>query len=377
MSKLEDYKWMLQYLKMLDATNAKILEGLGKHGPRNILALAKSIGLPPTTVAFRVKKLMKEGLLETRTNLDYSRLGLMKAVLITESKPGQKKKLRQVIENLDYWTYLVRCYGKYDGYYAIFAFPSEHKKELEEYLDIAAQLKYLSRYIIYWTTNFTEVAPNFDWFDFKSKSWNFQWKHWIEEIQNASEKLAKELMDPESYPIRADETDVFILKELEKDGAAKFTELAEVANMTPQGVRYRYNKHIVGRDLLTDYEVATLPYPLPTSEMCSFIIDFEKEEKLAKFVNSLQRKPFIFSYARAIGRNSIVVHTYTPKTEFSKFLDSMNLLAEKKLTKSFLYVTLDGASSQRQTISYEFFRENQWAYPHEEKLEMLRKVTSK
>ena len=377
MSKLEDYKWMLQYLKMLDATNAKILEGLGKHGPRNILALAKSIGLPPTTVAFRVKKLMKEGLLETRTNLDYSRLGLMKAVLITESKPGQKKKLRQVIENLDYWTYLVRCYGKYDGYYAIFAFPSEHKKELEEYLDIAAQLKYLSRYIIYWTTNFTEVAPNFDWFDFKSKSWNFQWKHWIEEIQNASEKLAKELMDPESYPIRADETDVFILKELEKDGAAKFTELAEVANMTPQGVRYRYNKHIVGRDLLTDYEVATLPYPLPTSEMCSFIIDFEKEEKLAKFVNSLQRKPFIFSYARAIGRNSIVVHTYTPKTEFSKFLDSMNRLTEKKLTKSFLYVTLDGASSQRQTISYEFFRENQWAYPHEEKLEMLRKVTSK
>jgi len=328
-------------------------------------------------VAFRVKKLMKEGLLETRTNLDYSRLGLMKAVLIAESKPGQKKKLRQVIDNLDYWTYLVRCYGKYDGYYAIFAFPSAHKKELEEYLDIAAELKYLSRYIIYWTTNFTEVAPNFDWFDFKSKSWNFQWKHWIEEIQNASEKLAKELMDPESYPIRADETDVFILKELEKDGTAKFTELAEVANMTPQGVRYRYNKHIVGRDLLTDYEVATLPYPLPTSEMCSFIIDFEKEEKLAKFVNSLQRKPFIFSYAKAIGRNSIVVHTYTPKTEFSKFLDSMNRVTEKKLTRSFLYVTLDGASSQRQTISYEFFRENQWAYPHEEKLEMLRKVTSK
>ncbi len=377
MSKLEDYKRMLRYLKMLDANNAKILEGLGKHGPRNILALAKSIGLPPTTVAFRMKKLMKEGLLETRTNLDYSRLGLMKAVLIAESKPGQKKKLRQVIDNLDYWTYLVRCYGKYDGYYAIFAFPSAHKKELQEYLDIAAQLKYLSRYIIYWTTNFTEVAPNFDWFDFKSKSWNFQWKYWIEEIQNGSEKLAKELMDPESYPIRADETDVFILKELEKDGAARFTELAEVANMTPQGVRYRYNKHIVGRGLLTDYEVATLPYPLPTSEMCSFIIDFEKEEKLAKFVDSLQKKPFIFSYAKAIGRNSIVVHTYTPKTEFSKFIDSMNRLVEKKLTKSFLYVTLDGASSQRQTISYEFFRENQWVYPHEEKLEMLRKVTSK
>ena len=76
---------------MLDSTNAKILEGLGKHGPRNVLALAKSIGLPPTTVAFRLKKLMKEGFLRVRANLDYSRLGLMKAILIAESRPGHPR----------------------------------------------------------------------------------------------------------------------------------------------------------------------------------------------------------------------------------------------------------------------------------------------
>ena len=123
------YQWMLGYLKMLDTTNAKILEGLGNHGPRNVLALAKSIGLPPTTVAFRIKKLMKEGFLRIRTNLNYSKLGLMKAVLVAESKPGQKRKLQQVIDNLDYWTYEVRCYGKYDGYYTVFAFPAEYKKD--------------------------------------------------------------------------------------------------------------------------------------------------------------------------------------------------------------------------------------------------------
>jgi DNA-binding Lrp family transcriptional regulator len=377
MSKLEDYEWMLRYLKMLDATNAKILEGLGKYGPRNVLALAKSVGLPPTTVAFRMKKLMKEGLLEVRTNLDYSRLGLMKAVLIAESKLGQEKKLQQAIDNLDYWTYIVRCYGKYDGYYAIFAFPAEYKKELEEYLDEATQLEAFSRYIFYRTTNFTEVAPNFDWFDFRSKSWGFRWKRWIDEAQETSEKLPLELMDPKSYSIRADKTDLLILKELEKDGTAKFTELADVVNMTPQGVRYRYYKHIVGWDLLTDYEVATLPYPLPTSDMCSFIIEFEKTEKLAKFVNSLQKKPFIFSYGKVIGKQSLVVHTYTPKTEFSKFIYSMNRLTEKKLIKSFLYITLDVASFKRQTISYEFFKDNRWTYDHEKKLERLREVASK
>ena len=377
MSKLEDYEWMLQYLKMLDSTNVKILEGLGKHGPRNILALAKSIGLPPKTVTFRMKKLMKEGLLRIRTNLDYSRLGLMKAVLIAESKPGQKKKLQQVIDNLDYWTYMIRCYGKYDGYCTIFAFPAEYKKELEEYLDKAAQLEALSHYVFYHTTNFIEVVPNFDWFDFQSKSWSFQWKRWVDEVQNGSEILSRKLLDPQTYSIRVDEIDLLILKELEKDGTTKFTKLAEVVNITPQGVRYRYYKHIIGRSLLTDYEVATLPYPLPTSEMCGFIIDFENEEKLAKFVNSLQNKPFIFSYGKTIGQHSLVVHMYTPKTEFSKLIDSMNRLTEKKLITGFLYVTFDVASFRRQTISYEFFKENKWTYDCEKKLERLKEVTCK
>jgi len=376
-SKLEDYEWMLQYLKMLDSTNVKILEGLGKHGPRNILALAKSIGLHPKTVAFRMKKLMKEGFLQIRTNLDYSSLGLMKAVLIAESKPGQKKKLQQVIINLDYWTYMIRCYGKYDGYYTIFAFPAEYKKELEEYLDEATQLETFSRYIFYGTTNFTEVAPSFDWFDFQSKSWNFEWKHWVDEVQKASEKLPRKLMEPKAYSIRVDETDLLILKELEKDGTTKFTKLAEVVNITPQGVRYRYHKHVVGRSLLTDYEVATLPYPLPTSDMCGFIIDFENEKKLAKFVNSLQNKPFIFSYGKAIGQHSLVVHIYIPKTEFSKLIDSMNRLTEKKLTTGFLYVTFDATSFRRRTISYEFFKENKWTYDYKKKLERLKDVARK
>ncbi len=320
---------------------------------------------------------MKEGPLTIRTNLDYSRLGLMKAILIAESKLGQEQKLQQVIHNLDYWTYLVRCYGKYDGYYTIFAFPAEYKKELEEYLGEATQLKAFSRHIFYRTTNFTEVVSDFHWFDFQSKSWNFQWKRWIDEVQNGSGRLPRELMEPETYPIQVDEIDILILKELQKDGTAKFTELAEVADMTPQAVRYRYNRHIVGRNLITDYQVARLRYPLPTSDMCCLIVDFENENRLAKFANSLQNKPFIFSYGKVIGKHSLVVHTYTPKTEFSKFIYSMNRLTEKKLAKSFFYVTLDVASFKRQTISYEFFKDNRWTFDHEQKLERLREVASK
>lgn len=317
---------------------------------------------------------MKEGFLRIRTNLDYSKLGLMKAVLITESKRGQEKKLRQAIGDLGYWTYIARCYGKYDGYYTIFAFPAEYRRALEEYLDEAVRLGVLSRYIFYPTTNFIEVVPNFDWFDFQGKSWNFRWKLWMDEVQSASEKLPRKLVEPASYSVQVDETDVLILKELEKDGTKKFTELAEIVNITPQGVRYRYNKHIVGRSLVSDYEAAILPYPLPASDMCSFLIDFKNEEKLAKFASSLQNKPFAINYGKIIGQHSLVVHTYTPRTEFSGFIDTMNRLAEKRLATGFLYVTLDIASFRRQTISYEFFKENRWIYDQEKRLGRLKEA---
>ncbi len=77
MNRLEDFEWMLRYLKTLDPVNAKIIEAFGKSDPRNLLALAKKVGLPPTTVAFRVKKLMKEGFLQVRAKVNSHKLGLI------------------------------------------------------------------------------------------------------------------------------------------------------------------------------------------------------------------------------------------------------------------------------------------------------------
>jgi len=376
LSRLEDFEWMIRYLKMLDPTNAKIIEGLGKQGPRNVFSLAKSISLPPTTVAFRLKRLIKEGYLTIRTNLDYSRLGLRKAVLIAEAAHGREDQLQKTIESMDYWTYTNRCYGKFSGFYALFAFPAQHKDELEKYIEEAAKTGATSRYMFSWTTNLCEVVPDFRWFDFERKSWNFPWKRWIEEVLSAPEKLPLSLGDPKAYPVMVDETDVLLLKELEKDGSARFAKLAEVAKITPQGVRYRYYKHIVKRNLISDYQLAHFPYPLQVSDMCSFTIDFANKTALAKFANTLHNKPFTVTYGKMLEKNSLLLHTYTPKMEFSNFIESLNRLAEKDVIRSYFYVTLDLLAFKRQTISYEFFKDNKWTYDSQKKLKELRKIVS-
>jgi DNA-binding Lrp family transcriptional regulator len=377
MSRLEDFEWMLHYLKVLDSVNAKILEGMGRHGPRNTSFLARSVKLPATTVAFRIKKLIGKGYLHVRTNLDHSKLGLMRAALVAQTAGGLEEKLREVVENIGYWTYVTRCYGKFNGIYALFAFPAEHKYELETYLKEAVRQKAMSNYVFHWVTNLCEVPRSFAWFDFKSKAWKFPWSQWVGEIFKASEKLPKRLAEPKEYQVMVDGTDMFLLKELEKDAFVEFTEIADALKMTPQGVRYRYYKHIMKHDLIADYEIAILPYPLLVSDMCSFVVHFESDKALVKFSNTLSNKPFILNYGKIIGRNSLLMHTYTPRTEVPNFVNTLNGMIKRNLVTNFFYVNFDVSSFKRQTLSNEFYKDRSWTFDSKEKRKRLSEIMIK
>jgi len=374
MSGLEECEYMLKYLKILDPTNARIIEGLGKYDPRNLLSLAEKTGLPPTTVAFRVKKLMTESYLTVRAKLNSPRLGLTKAVVVADTNRGFADTLSKTIQNINYWTYLAPCYGKFNGFYGIFSFPYGHVAELREYFEKAKQLGALSDYALFLTSNVFDVAPSFGWFDFEHKAWNFPWEKWTTEVLAGSQQFPAYLADPESYEILVDMRDILILKELEKDGLKDFTELAKIVDITPQGVRHRFHEHVLKRELLSGYEVAVLPYPLQVSDLCAFVVDFPNQTALSKFANSLKDKPFVISHAKVIGSNSLLVHFYVPKAEFTNLLSSFNRLTVKGIVQNFFYVFVDVSSFKRQTISYELFKNGTWEYSLREKIEKLTKV---
>jgi len=372
MKQYENFQWMIQYLKTLDDLNAKILEGLGRYGPRNISLLAKTLKLPPTTVAFRVKKLLRNGFLRVHAIPNYSQLGLKHGFLVVESLPGYKEKLQKTILDVGYWTHVLRCYGKIDGLYATFAFPMEHEDKLLEYFKLVATLHKAPQCFFYWTTNPCYVDPDFSWFDFDKKTWSIKWQDWINEISNASTLLPEYLKESDAFAVNADKIDLLLLKELEKDGSAEFTKLAEVVKITPEGIGYRYHKHIIGKNLISDYQVAIFPYPTPISEACTFIIKFASQKNLAMFSNTLQNKPFVRSYFKAVGQDILIVNVYVLRNEFTTFLDALNSLIDKSLIESFFYVIHDLTSFKRQTISYEYFSDNRWKYDHESMLKSIR-----
>jgi hypothetical protein len=82
-------------------------------------------------------------------------------------------------------------------------------------------------------------------------------------------------------------------------------------------------------------------------------------------------KPFVLSYAKVIGRNSLLVHFYVPKTEFSNFMASLNHLTVEEIVQDFFCVSIDVKSFKRQTVSYELFQDDKWMYNHSEELDKM------
>ena len=363
------------YFKFLDEVNAKILEAIGKYGARNITTLAKATNLPITTVRFRLKKMMKDGKVLVTVNPNVHNLGLAKAFLAADVPFGRPDKLLSAIRNTDYWTYIIRCYGKFDGYCAYFAFPARYKEKLEDYWNQAKRLGILTSSKFFWITNSHIVPPNFSWFNFKKREWNFRWEEWVKEILNGPEKLPKLLEDPKEYPIVVDRRDLLIIKELQKDESIEFKELAKIVGITPQSVGTRYRK-IIERNLIIDYAVDTYPFPFEVSDLYAFVVDFFDESSLAKFANACEKKPFVVSYAKVIGKSSLILNIYILKREFPRFMDSFNRLNKEGIVKSIFYVTLDPTSYRRQTIAYKCFEDRVWLYDHEDKIKKLEEIAS-
>jgi len=374
LSQLEELIKVSGYMKMLDETNAKIMGALSRYDPRNISEVAKSVGLPNSTVAFRIKQLIKKMGLEVNARVDFNKLGLTRAIVFAETLPGHWNTLWKALENLGYLTYLTKCHGRFYGCYAIFAFPAEHKRKLEEYFNEAKRLKVLSHFFLFWTTNLCEAHPSFDWYDFEKREWIFRWQQWIEEIRDASDDLSESLADPEDYPIMADEKDLLLLRQLEKNGVVTFKELAKVTGVSPRTVAYRYYKHLIERNLIVDHMTHFYPYPYQICDVCTFMIEFSDERSLAKFTNSLGNKPFILSFAKVLGENALITNTYIPKTEFPEFINSLNLLAEMRLIKSFFHIVLTLIPHKRGGVPHEFFKDGTWNCNVEKSIKELREI---
>lgn len=360
----------------LDYMDIRILEGLGIYGPRDILSLARKLYLNRGTVWKRVKRLSSLFLLKFHANPYHTNLGLKKAVVFAWATSGEENLLFDCLCVNDFRNFISRCYGTSEGCFAIYVIPNDHISKFQQFLHEIEKLGLTRNIRVLWSTCFQNVNLTSTWFNAESETWIFPWENWIEELAHEATKLPYTLTDPKDFPIRADEVDLFIIKELEKDATISFVEIAKKLSVTRQTIEYHYKNHILRRGLIESIQAMVAPFDIKgMSYPVVFNLRFEDEERMAKFALSLLDKPFVHILGKILNEKALVAYLHFLSNEdFRAFVRALSQVIKTGFLQDYDYVFIDLHRRVRETIRHEFFKDGSWIYDHDHHVKSLQEL---
>jgi len=357
----------------LDSSDVRILEAVGTYGPRNLQLLATQVGMKRGTVWKRVKRLSSSFFLELHVNPYHTNLGLKKALVLAWANPGKEDPLFNCLRVNDFRSFISRCYGVREGCFGIYIVPNDHISEFKEFLHAIEESGLIRDLQITWSTCFQNVNPTGNWFDPKSESWISSWDEWVEEVPNEGTELPYTLIDPKSFTNHADYTDIFIIKELEKDATISFVDIAKKLNVSRQNVERHYREHILKRGLIESVQVMISPFDKRgTSEPIFFHFRFKDENQMAKFALSLLDKPFVHFLGKVLSEKALVAYMhFLSKKDFRGFISALSKVIDKGFLQDYDYAFIDLERRARETIRHDFFKNGSWIYDHTRHMKSL------
>ncbi len=360
----------------LSVTDIRILEGLALHGTRNRLRLAAKLGMPLGTLRHRIRNLHSRFSLHLQGNLYHTNIGLRKVLVFAESKPGYEELLYQCMKAHDYWLYVSQCIGV-PKCLTIYGIPAGKEEEFEEFLGKLEELGVARDVDCFWTTCIHSVNVINTWFDNRSAQWVFPWDSWVREVQTTEGDLPYTLKESGGYEQMADWIDIMILKELEKNSAVRLKEIADLLNMSLQRVKYHFETHVIKMQMFEGPQIVAEHYSGLSPETYLFLFDFKNYDNFAKFAYSLTNKPFVRALGKAYGKNRLHVQIYLPRQQLRGFLDALSKLVRAGLLDTYEYVIQDLARTERDTIPYQLFKDENWQYDNKNYFEKLQSTLEK
>lgn len=360
--------------KKIDKIDVMILEGLSRLGPRNLALIAKHLDMPTSTVRYRVRRMLEDSILFFHLNPFHTNMGLKKAVIFLEAAFGYEDVLLDCLKVNDFWLFLCRIYGPYEGCGGIWTIPKGMDKDFEAFLKNLLDVGIAKSVEVNWTTCHEGIPVSDKWFNPDENVWAFKWGEWIEEVKDIEGKLPWTLREPADWPLKVDYDDLLIIKELEKDGRKTFTEISKTIGLPFERVKYHFREHVLKRGLIEGYQVDIYRFPHPLNEPVFFKFEFDSYDKMRKFALSLHDKPFPTFIGKILGENALVAHINLPKWEFRKFIAVLSTLIRGDLLKSYHYFIRDMFQTWRQTIPYSHFENGNWKYDLNKQQEDLKKV---
>ena len=357
--------------RKLRAQDVAILEGLALYNPRNLSDLAEHLKMPRPSIRYRINSLRSDFSLGLYGNIYHTFIGLRKAIVFADAKPGYEQLLYECLKTNDYWLYVSQCIGAFRCL-AVYGIPAGKEEDFGSFLDQLREIGPVRDMSFFWSTCVQTINALGTWFDRNSEEWSFPWDSWVQEVQENKTELPYTLKEPDAYTQKADWLDIMILKELEKDSTIKLTEIAKKTRTSLERVIYHFKNHVIQKGMFEGFQIIAEHYKNTCADSYFFQFYFESPEKLTKFACSLLHKPFARFMGKEYGKNRLFTQIYLPKGQLGNFTNANSKLIRKGLLETYEFAPQDLTRTQRQTISFEFFKDNKWEYNHEKYVHQLR-----
>ena len=356
----------------LDYIDILIAYGLAKYSPRNIYRLSRELGIPESTIRYRIKMMRKKKLMHILTNVYHTNLGLKKLFLFADVNPLFWDNIIDLFRENGYWSFLTQILANKPMLYGLYIIPYRHVPDAIEFFDEMTKLDIVYDYDLYHSTCFHRVNPNTEWYDVAKNGWVFDWQQLIQDIELADHKLPITLRDPDRFENLADEMDIQILRKLEVDATIPFSQLAKELKTTPQNIRYHFNEHIIKRFLIEGYEIFIKKYTTNSTALIYTVVQFTNHRNMGKFANVFRVRPYTEVMGKILKKDALMVNLNIPMSELVNYISTLNELVKLGYIRNYkYYITPPGLKRLRQTIPYKFFINGDWVYDHDEMMSDL------
>lgn len=329
---------------------------VGKYGVENFSMVVKSVrrDISRSTLYSYYSRYIRSGVIPVINMINVFKMGLRIFYFILDKIPKH-------IPAEDFLIARQRLISPSSEVYLLYAVPKFWDTELVDLYGEMRKEGVISNYE-WGTTTLDYVIPRgFQWYDYELGTWMFRWSEWLMEIDNASPKLPEILEHTDYRTVHLDKTDIELLEILEHNGSITMTSIAEKVRKTPQALRYHYVNHIKENSMIYAQKLLFSPYPLYVgherrSSFHLFKIYFISKTDMARFVNSLEGKPFITDVWRKSDTNVLFVNVHLLCGEISDFVGVLRRMINNGLIRDFEYYLVDESDSFIYQLPYYLYK---------------------
>jgi DNA-binding Lrp family transcriptional regulator len=364
---------------------AKLIETCYRTPVIKLKEIAEALGISVPYAHELIKRLKRDMYFKIWAVPHHERLRLrLLRCFLQVSSATYHRILLETLSQHDFVAYIAQCFGSLgSGIWCDFLVPEGKDRKLFSFFESLRSHKIIGSYVLHATTSFKNVVMGFEWYDFSTHTWRFDWQALLNDVLSKIDSQEPSYfydLEPSIPRIKFDFYDLFILHHLEQDVFTPLTSLASKLGTSPQNLSHHFRNHVLRGGLIRATRPYWYPYLLKESSSYILKVEFEDIKGLSSFLESLHRKPIAHTctyYGQAV-HPLISLTGFLPYGEFFNFANFLDLLKDYGIIKDYCFYILDLHNSYVKCLPCHCYDEALgWCFDLEPYLEKILKMVKK